>query len=253
MKKIKKEQKESNYIDDFVSQNFYYHGINVDCKKTECGESSCRQCDGYSRCRRIISTQVESVDFDSIMNSYTDQIKLSEIETYCLDRILRIEKLYDKDSFEVNTCGGYYGDEIESVHIVYEKRESIKNKLNEISNLSDVEKIKKVLEYEYGYLLDSIKYAKSAKIVEVPFDSIKIGNESYHSKIKDFEMYKDYNGPVAICSSVNDSILRKHPSLVNFNKKIIESQDCYRIIDGYHRYSAAKLNKKDVVKIIIFE
>ena len=55
----------------------------------------------------IISTRFESVDLASIMNSYTDETKLSEIETYCLDRILRIEKLYDKNSFEVNTCGGY--------------------------------------------------------------------------------------------------------------------------------------------------
>lgn len=222
-------------------------------KRTECGGSSCEKCDGYSRCRRIISTRVESVDFVSIMNSYENETELSEIEEYCLDRILRIEKLYDNDSFEVNTCRGYYGDEIESVHIVFDIKESIKNKLIEISALSDIDKIKKILEYEYGYLLDSIKDASSVEIKEVAFDSIKIGNESYHSKIKDFEMYKSYEGPIAICSSVNDNILRKHPSLVSFNKKLIESQDYYRIIDGYHRYSAAKLNKKDVVKIIVLE
>ena len=253
MKKVKKEQKKPNYIDDFLNQNFHYYGVDVDFKRTQCGGSSCDKCDGYSRCSRIISTQVESVDLVSIMNSYVNETKLSEIETYCLDRILRIEKLYDKDSFEVNTCSGYYGDEVESVHIVSDVKQAIKNKLNEISNLSDVEKIKKVLEYEYGYLLDSIKDATLVEIKEVPFDSIKVGNESYHSKIKDFEMYKDYEGPIAICSSVNNSILRKYPSLVNFNKKIIESHDCCSIIDGYHRYSAAKLNKKDVVKIIVLE
>lgn len=107
MKRVKKEQLEHNHVSDFLNQNFYYHGVDVDCEKTECGGSSCRQCDGYSRCRRIISTQVEFVNFNLIMKSYTDETKLSEIETYCLDRILRIHKLYDKDSFEVNTCGGY--------------------------------------------------------------------------------------------------------------------------------------------------
>ncbi len=186
MKKVKKEQKKPNYIDDFLNQNFHYYGVDVDFKRTQCGGSSCDKCDGYSRCSRIISTQVEFVNFNLIMNSYTDETKLSEIEKYCLDRILRIEKLYDKDSFEVNTGRGYYGEEIESVHITYEVKESIKNKLNEISTLSDVEKIKKVLEYEYGYLLDSIKDASSVELKEVSFDSIKIGNESYHSKIKDF-------------------------------------------------------------------
>lgn len=43
-------------------------------------------------------------------------------------------------------------------------------------------KLKKILEYEYGYLLDSIKDAASVEIEEVPFDSIKVGNESYHQK-----------------------------------------------------------------------
>ena len=107
MKKVKKEQIESNHLSDFLNQNFYYHGVDVDYERTQCGGSSCRQCDGYNRCFRIISTRVESVDLVSIMNSYKYQTKLSEIETYCLDRILRIEKLYDKNSFEVNTCGGY--------------------------------------------------------------------------------------------------------------------------------------------------
>ena len=131
-----------------------------------------------------------------------------------------------------------YGDEVDV-------KQAIKNKLNEISNLSDVEKIKKVLEYEYGYLLDAIKDAKSVEIKEVPFDSIKIGNDSYHSKIKDFEMYKDYEGPIAICTT--ESYV-KHWS-VKFSKET----DYYRIIDGYHRYSAAKLNKKDTVKIIVLQ
>lgn len=240
MKKVKKEQEKLNCIDDFLNQNFYYHGVDVDYERTSCGGSSCDKCDGYNRCSRIISTRVESVDFNAIINSYTDQTKLSEIEIYCLDRILRIEKLYNKDSFEVNICSGYYGDEVQSVNIVFDVKESIKSKLNEISNLSDVEKIKKVLEYEYGYLLDSIKYAKSVEIKEIPFDSIKVGNESYHSKIKDFEMYKDYEGPIAICRI---GIGVSHFKEINF----------YSIIDGYHRYSAAKLNKKDVVKIIVLE
>ena len=239
MKKVKKEQIESNHLRDFLNQNFYYHGVDVDYERTQCGGSSCDKCDGYSRCSRIISTRVESVDLASIMNSYTDETKLSEIETYCLDRILRIEKLYDKNSFEVNTCSGYYGDEVESVHIVSDVKQAIKNKLNEISNLSDVEKIKKVLEYEYGYLLDAIKDAKSVEIKEVPFDSIKIGNDSYHSKIKDFEMYKDYDGPIAVCDIIPLGLQK--------------TSAMYKIIDGYHRYSAAKLNKKDTVKIIVLQ
>jgi hypothetical protein len=247
MKKIKKEQKQPNHIDDFLNQNFYYYGVSVDYHKTHCGGSSCDKCDGYNRCSKIISTQVESVNLDSIISSYTDETNLSEIERYCLDRILRIEKLYDKDSFEVNTCSGYYGEEIESVKIIPSVKQSINDKLMEISTLSDVEKIKKVLEYEYGYLLDSIKDAKSAKIVEVPFESIKVGNKSYHSKIKDFEMYKDYEGPIAVCLQKCDYTCNKISDIWE------DPRFDYRIVDGYHRYSAAKLNKKDVVKIIVLE
>lgn len=247
MKKNKTEQKQPDHINDFLNQNFYYHGVSIDYRRTSCGGSSCDKCDGYGRCSKIISTQVESVDFDSIISSYTDESKLSEIERYCFDRILRIEKLYDEDSFEVNTGRGYYGEEIESVKIISSVKQAISNKLTEISILSDIEKIKKILEYEYGYLLDSIKDAKSAKIIEVPFESIKVGNESYHSKIKDFEMYSDYEGPVAVCLQKCDYTCNKISDIWE------DSRFNYRIIDGYHRYSAAKLNKKDVVKIIVLQ
>lgn len=43
-------------------------------------------------------------------------------------------------------------------------------------------------------------------------------------------MYKNYDGLIAICDIVS----------VNMRNKTAK----YKIVDGYHRYSAAKLNKK---------
>ena len=54
MKRIKKEQEKPNYIDDFLNQNFHYHGVDVDYTRTQCGGSSCDKCNVNFRCFRII-------------------------------------------------------------------------------------------------------------------------------------------------------------------------------------------------------
>ena len=98
--------------------------------------------------------------------------------------------------------------------------------------MPDIDKIKKVLEYEYGFLLERLHSTKSVSIKEIDVRLMQVGNESYHSKVDNFEMYKDYDLPIAVCSKLDDK---------------------YKIIDGYHRYAAAMLNKKDFVKIIVLE
>ena len=38
-----------------------------------------------------------------------------EIDIYTIDRILRINKVYEPTNWEVQVCGGYYGQEIDDV------------------------------------------------------------------------------------------------------------------------------------------
>jgi len=54
---------------------------------------------------------------------YEREQKLSEmfdgvdINLYSIGRIISINKLYDKDSYEINISSGYYGEELDSVKL----------------------------------------------------------------------------------------------------------------------------------------
>jgi hypothetical protein len=147
-------------------------------------------------------------------------------------------KIYDKDYYEVESCGGYYGEEIGGVY--FEDEEKIVNAYNELLKLeSDIEKIKYILELEYGYLIDRVTDSTVATIKIVNTEKIKLPQKEYFVRLnKDIiEDYKDRKLPVAVCIEEKD---RFHDVF-----------DRYILIDGYHRFVANK--NRNVNKIIVLE
>lgn len=157
---------------------------------------------------------------------------MSDIEKYCLDRICRLQKLYDEDSWEINVGGGYYGEEIYSVGPTDNGKNVLSLRINELFILNDLEKIKALLICEYGYLIPIVEKANSFKIKKVKLSTIQPGNEFYFSKLNEYRCYDNYDGIISVCFEQNGN---------------------YRIIDGYNRYASAKFKNKDIVSIIILK
>lgn len=230
--------KTKTIIPTFEKTNLQYD-VEYDYERSAC------TCDAYERgyycrCTTIERAWVESIDIEKVIDKlYTKYCKEhSEINEYCFERICVAMKVYDKNNYEVESCPGYYGEEIGGVY--FEKEEELVNTYNELLKLgSDIEKIKYVLELEYGYLLDRVKFKTSAKIEEVATEKIKLPQQEYFVKLSK-EVIEDYRNrelPVAVCIKEKD---RFHDVF-----------DRYILIDGYHRFVANK--DRNVNKIIVLE
>lgn len=217
----------------------YYSDSDDDYYNTNAG-----RCDGICRCRRIESAYVKEVDIPYITKFLCGREPANKnelIEQYCIDRILRINNLYSSDSWYVRFSGGYYGDEIDSVKIGDSTKSDIITNLHGVANhRTNSEKIKKVLEYEYGYILPALIPLSEAYIEEVNTEDLVFGNLGYAKKIPkdDIEIYDDYELPRAICTT---------------EKGTKPGASKYRVMDGYHRVLSAKNRGDKLIKIIILD
>lgn len=205
-----------------ASTNFQWEpGFNIIySSSTNCEEYGC-SVEGICRCSTIKDAKVTEVG--DIVSYF---VKLNDFDRYCIDRLLVARKIWDTDNWEVRVCGGYYGQEIEGVFL--RNAEKIENEVTELLKLSDSDKIKYVLNLEYGYILDVLEN-KTFEICEVNKTDIVFGQEGHYKKLnKDIvEKYQNYELPRGVC--VWDDLK-------------------YRVIDGYHRISACQDKK---IKIIL--
>jgi hypothetical protein len=213
--------------------------VDYDYERSECTCDAYERGD-YCRCTTIDHAWVETVNVKQVIDELyarhhqTD----SEINKYCFDRICIAFKVYDKDYYEVESCPGYYGEEIGGVY--FENEEKVVEAYNEVLKFySNIEKIKYVLELEYGYLLDRITCMKSAFIEKVSTEKIKLPQKEYFVRLSKevVEDYKDRKLPVAVCIKEKD---RFHDVF-----------DTYTLVDGYHRFIANKDSATN--RIIVLE
>lgn len=195
--------------------------------------SACHCDDDYCRCTTIEHAWINNINIREVIeelyhrHSRTD----SDIDEYCFDRICYAFKIYDKDFYEIKKCWGYYGQEIQGIW--FENEEKIFNAYYEMLALNTtLEKIQYCLKLEYNYLIDCVKSATSAAIVEVSPNDIRLPQTEYFIKLKNniIEEYKNRELPIAVC---------------------IKDGDKYRLIDGYHRFVANK--DRDSVNIVVLE
>ena len=195
--------------------------------------SKCHCNDDYCRCTTIERAWVENIDVCSVVDRLYHKYNNTHscIDKYCFDRICYAFKIFEKDFYEIETFGGYYGEEIEGIY--FENEEKIINAYNEMFVLnSTLEKIKYCLKLEYGYLIDCVESSTSADIIEVSPNDIRLPQTEYFIKLENnvIEEYKNRKLPIAVC---------------------VRNVDKYRLIDGYHRFAANK--ERDTVSIIILE
>lgn len=215
----------------FERTNLQYE-TDYDYIRSECTCNAYEDGD-YCRCTTIERAWVESINVKLVIKKLYDKYckNHSDINEYCFDRICSAFKIYDKNYYEVESCGGYYGEEIEGVYFCNESK-IVDAYLQVLAFETDIEKIKFVLELEYGYLLDKVKNCTLAYIFPVATKAIELPQQEYFVRL-DKDVIADYKNrklPIAVC---------------------IECGGRYKLIDGYHRFVANK--DRATNQIIILE
>lgn len=219
-------------LNDFQYLVRYDYNTNYSCEEYDCRD------EGICRCSKISNAKVEEIDLISITNHLYGKLidtdlkssnrnkKLNnilygfDIDEYCFNRILTINKLWDTEIYEINICRGYYGQEVESITIQDSILRKIENQFEEVLNFDSLsDKIRYILTLENGYLLESIKDVNFV-FGEISNSDINIKNSDHHiksiSKKKFYEHYPYLHG-----------ILK-------------EKSGKYKIIDGHHRILSTK-------------
>jgi hypothetical protein len=215
-----------------VGTNFKYH-LEYDYDATrDCSAHGCDD-EGICRCSSIENAEVIAIRIPSVVNeiyaNYFDNTLSTkrnstintilggvtkEIELYTIDRILRINKAYEPTNWEIQVCGGYYGQEIDDI---------ILDELERAFDLIDLtERIEYLLKLEYGHILPALQGLKYS-IETVERDSIIFGSDEHYRKVNteslDHYSDKNYTGIRGV-------------ALVKDGR--------FRLIDGYHRSSTSE-------------
>ena len=200
-----------------------WNGVDYDYERSGC---TCN--DWPCRCTTIEHSWINEINTNDVIKNLMPN-KITELEKYCFDRLCYINKVYDKDYYEINICPGYYGEEVDGVY--FENEEKVLEEFSKLQNLSDLKKILRILELEYGYVLKSIENSNSITIDEIDKNDIIFPQEEYHRKLEKevIEAYTNYDLPRCVVTKQGSK---------------------YKIIDGYHRATACLSDK---IKIIIIE
>jgi hypothetical protein len=245
--------------------NFHYNGVHEDHDIIyDCENSGCQD-EGICRCGFITNVYITNVDIPMISNIIYDDInsfgnsitkkrnvKLDlllngygkDMDLYMIDRILRKWKVYNPDSWDVEICNGYYGQEVEEISLKLD----ICNELNsEIIKALSIEPLNERVEYllklEYGRILPELEECQwSLEIIDL--DQLTFGSDSNVKKCKkeiekESTKYKGYFYDDKNYYNVLTKLIRG---------LAIKNGKNYRLIDGYHRCLATGVDK---VKLLI--
>lgn len=184
-------------------------------------ERNCQDfnCDSICRCSQIVNIEIESIDVD-----YNDfkfarskkgekKEKLSEVEEYCLQRLVALHGGYNKDNYEPIISDGYYGEQIDNVSFDG-KFPLIQDAQKVLNYKTDIEKVFFVLEKEYGFIAPIIADCTSVEVVDLKTSDIEPSSGFETMKSQGLYLY-DVN---------------------NDNVKGIVYDERNLLIDGNHRY-----------------
>jgi len=237
-------------LKSILRSDFKYH-IDYDYDVDySCSDSFCYE-EGICRCGTITNSYIHSIDVSSISNEIYNKLFDNSISTkrnnsinslwgitediqrYTIDRILRINKIWKPEFWEVNICGVYYGQEIDDILLNEDLVQKINNDLEIALKIDDLrERIEFLLEKENGFILDGLK-DKEYKQFTISINDIYFPNLGRKSNLKLDEM--DYYSD------------KKYTGIRGIVKR---DGNKFRVIDGYHRLSKTE-NK--LVKVLIVE
>ena len=150
------------------------------------------------------------------------------IDIYCLERIYKLNGIYDISNFEYSTRKDYYGDEVDNISFI--KQSKLDVDIQSFLKLkTNKQKIEYVLMKEYNYILPEINNKKSWTVKSIPIKNIVFSNLNHFNNLNN-EMLEFYsksklNYPVCIC---------------------LKDGEKYRLIDGYHRFKSIPSNSRKI-------
>lgn len=205
----------------------------VDVDYTNGGDCESYGCDdeGICRCGTIENPHVAGIPCDRL----AEKIAPSELFLkYCVERILRhFKPLHDSSNWDIQVEGGYYGEELGEVKLNESVAEILSNILLSLEKATDNERIEAALALEYGFILPTIKN-KTWSLEKITLADVELGQTKHASKLNE-ERIIDY--------MINDA------PIIGI---VLESAGKYRVIDGYHRVTAAKkANRNRVVWALV--
>ncbi len=236
---------------ELLEKNFVYsscvsktYNTYYDCESYGCDT------EGICRCGTIEDACIESVDVGrlgaEIYNLYfVDNSSVGskrdnkirhllygsnkEFDLYTIDRILRNVKIWEDDKWDIGVSGGYYGDEIEDIHLTKLVASKIDSLINDAFSLSFNERVEFLLKLEYGYLLERLE-GLEFNLVSLDRAKVIFPNDEYYKNIKE-EHYDHY-------TDINYKGIRGIAVL---------KDGVYKLVDGYHRMSSATSNTVSVI------
>lgn len=197
-------------------------------------------CDCHMGCKKCVKLTDVNVNefYDDICVTITNAIcknrTLTNMQTYCINRLLRCAKIYRTDVWTANIEDGYYGEELGSVTLDFSLANDLEKSISKIMGMDRREQVEFVLLKEYGFLLDIVKDLDWNDDFIKP-DKLLIGQKDYyrHVDVEVVEMYKTYPFAKAV---------------------VVKQDDTYRLIDGYHRIAAElSKNSKEEIHVIVGE
>ena len=221
-----------------LHQNWRYSS-GVDYDYDSYRDCEANGCDGICRCERLMNLRVTSVDVNCFARNVCKEMKLTDstehqILEYCIDRLLRLHRVYESNAWDLSASMSYYGEEVNSVRL----DSSIASNLGkDIAVLLATENpIEFILQKEYDFLLPEL-IGQKWTVDSVPFKNIHLGAVRHMQKINQeaSKIYANYTGVLAVCLPAEDE--KEH----------------YRVIDGYHRVTTMQREhpKTRIAKIIV--
>jgi hypothetical protein len=190
------------------------------------------RCSDICRCSTISSVRVVAVHVPFLVEGIVPNAK-NKMLRYGVDRILRHHKIYRTDIWDVHVVGGYYGQEIGSVTLDRDVALAVDRDIARYARLSAIKsQTEFLLQLEYGYLLDVLK-DRRYRTQTVPLNQVRFGNEDYRKRV-DSEMVEHY---------------QSYPYFVGV--VLQEDKNCFRLIDGYHRFTAATFANAKKVDVVV--
>ncbi len=213
-----------------VNNNFKsYLGFLYD-RKYFCEQNGChfnkKSCD----CSKIVNFRISSINLQEI----TDEIYLNRfgdkrtksinkllgindiLIIYSIDRIIRVNKIWNKYNWTPSIISGYYGEEIEEVKLSKKIYKKIKSEIDILAKVkSKTEIINFLLNIEYGHVLDKVKNYSYSYLKTISLSDINIGNREYLNGLNSNTYELNNTGIMGILYSDGDR---------------------FGLIDGYHRY-----------------
>ena len=225
-------------------ENSLYDCVEFKCRENfSCDISGCYE-EGICRCSTIDEVEIVSIDIEKLTNKifrdiYESNItqerddKLvdliwgynpSQINKWCIDRVLIINRVYDKSNWTYTIQSGYYGEEVEDFYLVEDLFRKVEWQIEEILNIESLkDKVFYLLKLEYGEILEKLK-DKEFSVEQVDINKIIFPNSTHLNKVlkNSLSFYTDYSLPKGI---------------------VLSRDENYYVIDGYHRLSASKAKK----------